>query len=234
MTIHFTPSETFRGTQILRQADKLAYAYETDHKAVDADGAPNAYHPDDTGLDFLANAGYPRSDWWKDVLVPDPAHPATAYIQPSGAFQGYFVSMTALRKPHGNPLDPATFVDATRVPYVVIPSGFQNLPDVAKQGDVGFATHIPSGLTSAFIVGDAGGGNTARLGEASIALFTALGGHNPNPRNGQGLPAGKIQYIVFPGSRKAGNGIWPRTNEDILAQAIQLIDSTPGIEAGNV
>ena len=80
MKIDFSPAETFRGTQIFRQANNLAYAYETNHTAVDADGAPNAYHPDDIGLDALANAGYPHTNWWKDVLVPDPLiHPKHSY-----------------------------------------------------------------------------------------------------------------------------------------------------------
>jgi hypothetical protein len=230
MKIHFASAETFRGTQILRQATNLAYAYETDHKAVDADGAPNAYHPDDIGLDFLANAGYPHTSWWRDVLVPDLEQPSRAYVQPSGPFKGYFVAMTSLRKPNGNRLDPATYVDSTQVPYVVIPSGFEKLPHVAKPGDVGFATNPANGRSTAFIVGDAGGGNQAKLGEGSVALFTALGGSNPNPRNGSGVPSGKIQYIVFPGSRKLGAGLRPRTNEDIRDQTLNLLRNTPGIE----
>ena len=229
MHIDFKAAEIFRGTQIFRQADNLAYAYETTHTAVDADGAPNAYHPDDIGLDFLANAGYPHTNWWKDVLVADPNNQAKAFEQPSGTFAGYFVAMTSLRDPNGAKTDPATYVDATRFPYVVIPSGFAALPHVAKPGDVGFATHIDSGATTTFIVGDSGGGSAAKLGEGSIALFTSLGGHNPNPRNGSGVPSGKIQYIVFPNSRKAGAGIWPRTNQDIHDQAMQLVSSTPGI-----
>jgi hypothetical protein len=230
MQIEFNPAETFRGTQIFRQADNLAYAYETTFKAVDADGAPNAYHPDDAGgLDFLANAGYPNTSWWKEVLVPDPINPSRAFVQPSGEFEGFFVAMTSLRSPAGNPVDPATYVDATRVPYVVIPTGFDKLPHVAKPGDVGFATHLTSGLTTTFIVGDSGGGGTAKLGEGSIALFVSLGGQSPNPKNGAGVPSGKIQYIIFPGSRKAGPAVWPRTNQDIHDQAMQLISSTPGI-----
>lgn len=229
MDINFSPAETFRGTRIFRQADNLAYAYETSHKAIDADGAPNAYNPDDTGLDALANAGYPHTNWWKDVLVPDPAHPSRAFIQPSGQFEGYFVSMTSLRNPNGDQFDPSTYVDATRFPYVVIPTGFSSLPHVAKPGDVGFATHLASGMTTTFIVGDSGGGSAAKLGEGSIALFVALGGQNPNPRNGSGVPSGKIQYIIFPGSRKAGAGIWPRSNQDIHDQAMELISNTPGI-----
>lgn len=233
MRINFRPAETFRGTRIYRQANNLAYAYETNHKAVDADGAPNAYHPDDTGLDLLANAGYghPRRSWWREVLVPDPGNPSEAYVQAAGPFKGYFVSMTALRELNGNPLDPATYVDATRVPYVVIPTGFSSLRDVAKKGDVGFATHIPSGKTTAFIVGDAGGGNNAKLGEGSIALFAALGGQRPNPRNGRGVPAGNIQYIIFPRSGSMVRVPWPRSNEDIRRQVMRLLSTTPGISA---
>jgi hypothetical protein len=138
--------------------------------------------------------------------------------------------MTSLRSPTGNQFDPSTYVDATRFPYVVIPTGFGSLPHVAKQGDVGLATHLSSGVTSTFIVGDSGGGSAARLGEGSIALFTALGGQNPNPRTGSGVPTGKIQYILFPGSRKPGAELWPRTNQDIHDQAMQLLQNTPGID----
>jgi hypothetical protein len=229
MDINFAPAEVFRGTQIFRQADNLAYAYETSHAAVDADGAPNAYHPDDIGLDFVANAGYPHTNWWKDVLVPDPGNPTKAFVQPSGPFAGFFVSMTSLRSPNGDVRDPSSYVDATKFPYVVLPTGFTHLPNVARPGDVGFATHIASGMTTTFIIGDSGGGGDAKLGEGSIALFVGLGGQNPNPKNGSGVPSGKIQYIVFPGSRKPGPAIWPRTNQDIHDQAMSLISNTPGI-----
>jgi hypothetical protein len=231
MHLDFTPVEIFRGTRILRQANNVAYAYETDDKAVDADGAPNCYYPDDIGLDKLANSGYPKFSWRKDVLAVDLAHPSKPFAQPAGQFKGYFVAMTALRHPGGVATDTATYVDARSVPFVVIPSGFDKLPHAATSGDVGFATHLPSGKTSAFIVGDAGGGDEAKLGECSIALFAALGGINPDPRNGSGVPDGKIQYILFPGSRKVGPAIWPRTQSDIDAQVTQLLSSTPGISS---
>ena len=232
MNLNFEPAEMFRGTRVLRQADNLAYAYETAFKAVDADGAPNAYHPDNIGLDLLANAGYPNTNWWRDVLVPDPGHSSRAYVQPDGDYEGYFVSMTSLRKPQGDKLDPSTYVDSRNVPYVVIPTGFNHLPNVAKPGDVGFATHLGNGKTTTFIVADAGGGSDAKLGEGSIALFILLGGQEPNPRNGQGVPSGKIQYIIFSGSRRPGAGLWPRTNQDIHDQAMELLARTPGIGPG--
>jgi hypothetical protein len=237
MKIDFRQAETFRGTQLFRQADNKAYAYETSHGAADADGAPNAYHPGDLkkncrkakhiGLDCLSNAVYPDTSWWKDVLVADPHDRSKAFVQSGGPFAGFFVAMTSLRTPKGDKYDTATYVDATKVPYVVLPSGFEALPHVARQGDVGIAPHLGNGKVSAFIVGDSGGGSGAKLGEASIALFVALGGKNPNPRNGAGLPRG---MILFPGWRRKGKGIWPRTNEDILDQAFDLASHTPGID----
>jgi hypothetical protein len=137
--------------------------------------------------------------------------------------------MTSLQKPQGDRVDPSMYVDSTRIPYVVLPTGFETLPHVAKPGDVGFATNLANAKTTAFIVGDSGGGSQAKLGEGSIALFVALGGSNPNPRDGSGVPAGVIQYLIFPGSRRPGQGIWPRTNEDIAAQATGLIASTSGV-----
>jgi hypothetical protein len=238
MELDFTPAETFRGTTVLRQASNLAYAFETTHAAADADGAPNAYHPDDIGkrprdphigLDALANAGYPTTDWWDSVLVPDPADRRVAYRQRSGATRGFFVAMTALRRPGGDRYKVATYVDSTKVPFAVIPTGFERLPRVAGQGDVGLATDLGSGRSIAFIVADAGGGGDAKLGEASIALYAALGYTDVNARTGHGLPTGSLQYILFPGSRKPGAALWPRTNADIAAQVAQLIRDTPGI-----
>lgn len=166
--------------------------------------------------------------------MQDPAHPDKPFVQQSGSFAGFFLGMTSLRAPAGQKTDPGTYVDATRFPYVVLPSGFSRLVNVAKIGDVGFATHLDSGKTTAFIVGDSGGGDDAKLGECSVALFAALGGTNPNPRNGAGVPSGKIQYILFPGSRMPGNGIWPRTQADIDTQVSALLAKTPGISKAGV
>jgi hypothetical protein len=177
----------------------------------------------------IANAGYPDKDWWPKVLVQDPDDKSKAYVQRKGKYKGYFIAMTALKASKGDRFDLLTYVDSREFPYVVIPTGFEKLPNVAGQGDVGFATHLDSGKTTAFIVGDHGGGGKAKLGEGSIALFTALGGRNPNPRNGKGVPDGRIQYILFPGSRRKGAARWPRTNKDIRDQVVDLIAKTPGI-----
>ena len=66
---------TYRGTEIFNVGDTGAYSYKTGHVELDADGCPRAYHPDDTGLDFLANAGFPHGGW-RSVLVVDPQDPS--------------------------------------------------------------------------------------------------------------------------------------------------------------
>lgn len=241
MKLSFEKFKIFRRTQIFRQATGQAYAYTTDHKSVDADGAPNSYHPDDkgkacsaphVGLDCLANAGYPKTNWWSSVLVPDPDTPDVPYKQKSGPYAGYFLSMTSLRAKKGDKYSTAYYVNSREFPYVVIPQGFTAEAGFGfwGQGDVGLATHVDSGKSVPFIVADYGGGGKARLGEASIALFEALGGKNPNPRTGQGVPSGDIQYIIFPKSRLKGDAIWPRTKSDIRKQVADLVKSTRGIE----
>ena len=102
----FGPWFEFKGTRLRRNADGSAYLYFTSHSRVDADGAPNAYHPEDVGkncvndphvgLDCPGNAGYPTTDWWDDVLVPDPDHPSRPYVQPSCRHKGFFISTTLL------------------------------------------------------------------------------------------------------------------------------------------
>lgn len=89
--------ESYKDTQLMSHSTASAYVFTSDHMAVEADGAPNAYHPDDVGLDFIANAGYPNKSWWNSVLVPDPSKPSRAYTQSIGEFTGYFVSKTSLQ-----------------------------------------------------------------------------------------------------------------------------------------
>ncbi len=94
------PSE-YNRTLLLNKKSGTAYMYKTDHVRIDADGAPNAYHPDDIkkhrnkfhrfkGLDNPDNAGYPGNSWWSSILVPDPNNIDEPYIQQSGPFKGFF------------------------------------------------------------------------------------------------------------------------------------------------
>ena len=227
----FSHWQDYKGTALYKADDATTYFWITSRAAVDADGAPNAYHPEDVGkpcgatgagLDCPANAGYPNTSWWPSVLAADLQSPGVAFVAPSG----FFVSMTALDdRDNTNPRDPARYVDATTIPYVVFPGNFFELSGTGLMGDVGVAYHLTTKKLTAFIVGDRGPSDEA-LGEGSIALFEALGGTNPNPRTGSGIAAGKVLYLTFPRSVLSRPDVWPlspvqldQLAEDLLASA---------------
>jgi hypothetical protein len=214
----------YEGVTIRRVGDSGAYTYQTSHVALDADGSPRAYKPDNTGLDANANAGYPNKGW-RSVLAVDPADPNKPYIQLAGPHAGYFVSKTSLRDNTLPDTDPLAYVDAEKIPYIVFPGAFYAIKGTGKFGDLAMVRALHTAFETAAIVAD-GGPTKAPLGEISLALASALGGQNPNPRNGSGAPSGRFEYIVFPGS--ARTPAWPRTFQDIDATARRLLQSIGG------
>ena len=214
---------SYRGIKILRIAKSTAYFYVTSNIVIDADGAPNTYHPDDTGQDALANAYFPDGDW-KSVLVVDPDDPSKPFIQPSGEFAGYFLSMTSLQG--GFPAtDPNRYVDARAIPYIVLPSAFHALRGTGDYGDFAVARNLSNGQQTSAIVGDGGARNSA-LGEVSISLAERLGGHDVNPRTGAGQPTGPFVYVVFPRSRMQPP--WPVTAAQLDQRAGEEFASLGG------
>ena len=209
-------SQTYRGTQLFKIPDSNAYFYVVNRMAIDADGAPNAYHPQDRGIDALANAGFPNGAW-RSILVVDPRRPDRPFVQPDGEFAGFFVSMTTLQDLTLPATDIRRYVDSTRVPYLVFPGAFFAMRGTGDFGDLGAARQIESGKESPFIVADKGPRN-APLGEVSIRLAENLGGRNVNPRNGAGIPRGPFVYVVFP--RSKSQPPWPVTVEQ-LQQRVQ-------------
>ena len=236
----FAPWSEYQGTKLLRVADGSAYLFSPREVKVDADGAPNAYHPDDVGmpctsdrqfkgLDCPKNAGYPNSSWWPSVLVPDPTNRSRPYVQPSSSeFAGYFVSMTALHDPSRAVTDPKRYVDSRIIPYVVFPRSFHGQRGTGTLGDLGYALHLDTGRQSPFVVAEIGP-TTAQLGEISIALATAMGGIDPNPRTGRGVSSGRIAYLVFP--RSAPRPPWPIAMDQLAARVSSLLSATGGVEA---
>jgi hypothetical protein len=176
---------------------------------IDADGAPNAYHPDNTGLDDLKNAGSPGR--WEGLAKDADGEP---YIQgPNDPFPGYYVSATALADRSKAVNDPTRYVDASRIPFIVLPGGMARQLDT-RPGDFAAVFNQRTGKFSFAIFGDVGPYD--RIGEGSVALAENLGIRS-DARNG-GARRG-ILYLVFPGS---GNGR-PRTIEEINAEGQRLI-----------
>ncbi|HEV2855874.1 MAG TPA: hypothetical protein VHC97_24005 [Thermoanaerobaculia bacterium] len=220
------PFQAYRGTQLFRFPESTAYFYVVNRMSIDADGAPNAYHPQDTGLDALANAGFPNGAW-RSILVVDPRRADRPFVQPDGEFAGFFVSMTTLQDRTLPVTDVRRYVDATRVPYLVFPGAFFAMRGTGDFGDLGAARQIESGKESAFIVADAGPRNDP-LGEVSIRLAESLGGRNVNPRNGTGAPRGPFVYVVFP--RSKSQPPWPVTAEQLQQRVQELLTALGGWE----
>ena len=224
-----TTWKTWRGTECYAWAAGSAYAYEIDRMNLDADGAPNAYGPQNQGLDDARNAGWPGG--WHSCLAPDPHNLAQPYVQASGPFAGFFVSKTSLQDTRVSENKPERYVDATKVPYIVLPGGFYNQHGTGQLGDFVAALNVATGKTCAGIVADVGPFNE-QLGEVSLAMATALGGaEHPNPRTGAGAPRGFIRYVVFPGSHLTPS--WSLTLDQINTRVTELLAAVGGWAAAN-
>jgi hypothetical protein len=192
---------------VWRRPESSAFFLESS-LSVDADGAPNAYHPDNLGLDDLANAGAPG--WWSGLASDKSGDP---YIQSSSdPFPGYYVSATDLSNSTKAANDPARYVDASQIPYIALPEGMGTLTG-AHLGDFAMVFNLQDGKSSPAIYADTGPPD--RIGEGSVALAENLGLWS-DARSG-GTTRG-ILYLVFPGS---GNGR-PRSMEEISSETEQL------------
>jgi hypothetical protein len=183
---------------------------------IDADGAPNAYNAENTGLDDLANAG--DSTHWDGLVANGEGIPL---IQgPDDPFPGYYVSCTALTDRTKSQSDPARYVDASKIPYIVLPGNLARDAG-ARLGDFAVVTNTRNGKSSYAIFADIG-----TLGEGSIALADNLGIWS-NAR--EGGTRGGIIFEVFPGS---GNG-QPRTVEEINTETAKLVQDAGGAGPSN-
>ncbi len=112
--------------------------------AIDADGAPNAYHPiPGRGLDHLANAGHP-GNWY--VVVTDTGHRnCKPVVQgPRDPAPGFYVSPTVLQdRPHAR-TDPRRYVDSASIPYISLP-GHHGTILRAALGDIAMVTNGHNG-----------------------------------------------------------------------------------------
>jgi hypothetical protein len=172
--------------------------------AVDADGAPRAYAPLESGLvalDYLGNAGHPGS-WW--ALACD----GTGQPVIQGADDpapGYYVSTTALQDKAFPVTSQRRYVDSSAIPYLAVPP--ELLAAGVKLGDVARVTYQAQWCPC--VVADIG--PRKKLGEGSIALAAALG-INASPRHG-GVGRG-LQVTLWAGSTRG----WYRGRDAVSAQ----------------
>ncbi len=162
---------------------------------VDADGDPRAYKLDDTGLDCLANAGYPHDPKaYADILVVDASG---CPVEQSGndPAPGYLISKTAYENWRFNERNPRRYLWASRVEYIVVPAWLRRAVGPIVLGCLARVRNLRTGLTIEGLVGDIGPQND--IGEVSIASAAGLG-IDPSPRNG-GTNERIIEYTIYPG-----------------------------------
>jgi hypothetical protein len=179
--------------------------------AIDADGAPNAYNADNTGLDDLWNAGAPGH--WEGIVQDKDGNPLVQ--GPDDPYPGFYVSCTTLADWTKRVNDPARFVDATKIPYIVLPGEMARTVG-AWPGDLAVVVNLRNGNYSYAIFADMG-----TLGEGSIALANNLG--IPSDARYGGTWSG-VLYLVFPGSGDHR----PKSIDEIDQATQKLLDDWGG------
>ena len=163
--------------------------------AIDADGSPRAYGPNNSGLDDISNAG--RAGNWYGVATGANGQPIVQGS--SDPNPGFYVSTTALFNADYPKENPHRYVNSEDIPYISLP---KSLFDQGVQlGDMAYVYNTATKKACFAIVADRGPNDM--LGEGSIYLAKQLG-LKSNPKDG-GESNGKILYLVFPKSG-SGNG----------------------------
>lgn len=168
---------------------------------IDADGANGqngaqpAYKADDSGSELLANGGMAiragkvvcAHDWARDIVVLGPDN------QPRIFPGGLIASRTWYRHRDRGADDPAAYVDAQTVPYIVVPglivSGVAGVVRGCK------ARVTWRGHSIDCVVADRG--PARKIGELSIAAAEALGMPS-SPRHGA-RETPDVDYELWPG-----------------------------------
>ena len=206
-----------RGVPVWQLHDRRAFFFISG-MTIDADGSPNAYHPlvagndpgndagNDAGLDELANAGEPGH--WNGIITDRDGDPLIQ--QETDPFPGYYISCTSLSDKTKTFRDPTRYVDASKIPYVVLPEDIADRGG-ARLGDFAVVVNLRNGKSSFAIYADIG-----TLGEGSVELANALGIQSDARHGGE---SDGILYLLFPGS---GNRR-PRTIAEIQSEGEKLL-----------
>ncbi|HEX4003294.1 MAG TPA: glycoside hydrolase family 75 protein [Candidatus Acidoferrales bacterium] len=211
----YRDGEPTREVPVWRLGESTPYFFAAG-MTIDADGSPNAYNPENTGLDDLANAGQPGH--WDGVLQDADGNPLVQGAD--DPFPGYYISCTSLADRTKRPLDPTRFVDASKIPYIVLPREVA-FESGTRLGDFAVVMNLRSGAWSYAIFADVG-----TFGEGSIALANNLGIWSDAREGGR---RGGILYLVFPGT---GDG-QPRSIDEINEIAGKSFQDWGGAERLN-
>lgn len=206
-----------------------AFCYRT-NMMTDYDGSPRAYHPanrhdkkrnpNGKALDWTANAGKP-GNWW-GIVTDNGKKDGKPVVQgPNDPAPGFYVSPTSLGDHTKAAKDPRRYVDASTVPFIVLPRKAQHAkdrPNGAALGDFASVINLKNGKVVHAIFADSGPGE--KLGEGSAALADALGKTNSEF---------DLVYVVYPGSKKSP--AWPVPRSAIDAEGKKHLDALGGADA---
>jgi len=195
----------------------------TSRMHVDADGCPQAYAPKNAGIEDNKAARKKSGAFSGDVLVL--GRDGEPVLQGgSDPAPGFFVSKTALTDGSKKTPDPRKYVNALKVPYIVIPGVSGGIG--VKAGDAALVIDTETGVRVKAIVGDVGPSD--ETGEGSMFLAGLISGLKPSqitekearnrgsfmsPRGG-GTEKKRFRYIMFPGTTMK----WPKSNAEIEAR----------------
>ena len=157
---------------------------------VNADGSPNCYGPNNSGIDYTANGGTPGGNWWGGPTDSKGMPVIQKIYEPS---PGMYVGGTALINPTFPESSQYRYVNSEEIPFFVMPGTHYT---GAKTGDCGLVLNAATGDNCFAVFGDVGPKD--KIGEISIRLATALN-VNPDPKKG-GTSSKTIVYLLFPGS----------------------------------
>lgn len=178
--------------------------------SIDADGAngqnggPVAYRVDDSGTDYLDNAGMKirrgkvvcKNDDARSIIILDTDN------EPKVFPGGLIASMTWYKHPELSSHDPAAYVDSETIPYIVIPPLVMHKTVGIVRGCLARVTFNNKSIDC--VVADLSGGS---IGELSIAAARALG-IPASPRDG-GLETCNVLYELWPGTAAPGFVLQP-------------------------
>ena len=171
---------------------------------IDGDGARNIYAPKGFGnpLDHLANAGEPGN--WYGIVTDNGKASGNPVVQKKGdPFPGYYVSATSYEFPGLSRGDPFRYVDAAKVPYIVLPSHWRAEAKGVVLGCKAQIEDTHTGNVIDAVVADFG--PKSKLGEASIAAAN-LCGVRSSPKDG-GTADLRFRYTFWPGVAAEINGV---------------------------
>lgn len=118
---------TIRGMPIYWDSSKIWF---TTGMTIDGDGSPRCYGPNNSGLDYTANAGSPGN--WYGVVTDANGNPIVqGSIDPC---PGMWVSQTSYARPGFDKANPRKYLDSETISFMVLPGPVRHMVGLVVLG----------------------------------------------------------------------------------------------------